>query len=121
MNKSNWAYGFALNHEGAGVGTIYYVEKYFDREGIVNPASAEAYTSTEINTIKENAKNGSANYITDVPEKAVVGMNPLHTDKIYWYDEDNSSKILKSANPLILNAQNGELKDADGKIVATAM
>ena len=23
MNK-NWAYGFALNHEGAGVGTIYY-------------------------------------------------------------------------------------------------
>ena len=48
-------------------------------------------------------------------------MNPLHTDKIYWYDEANSSKILKSTNPLILNAQNGELKDEDGKIVATAM
>ena len=121
MNKSNWAYGFALNHEGAGVGTIYYAEQYFDKEGIVNPASAEAYTSTEINTIKENAKNGNANYITDVPEQAVVGMNPLHTDKIYWYDEDNSSKILKSANPLILNVQNGELKDADGNLVASAM
>ena len=33
--KTNWAYGFALNHDGAGVGIIYYAAKYFDREGIV--------------------------------------------------------------------------------------
>ena len=38
--NTKWTYGFALNHEGAGVGTIYYAEEYFDREGIVNPASA---------------------------------------------------------------------------------
>lgn len=36
----NWAYGFNLNHEGAGVGTIYYSKKYFERNGIVNPANA---------------------------------------------------------------------------------
>ena len=40
----NWAYGFSLNHEGAGVGTIYYSKKYFEREEIVNPESAQPYT-----------------------------------------------------------------------------
>ena len=54
--KSNWAYGFSLNHEGAGVGTIYYASTYFKREGIVNPASAEAYTTEEIDAIVATAK-----------------------------------------------------------------
>ena len=41
----NWAYGFCLNHEGAGVGIIYYSAKYFERKGIVNPANAKPYSS----------------------------------------------------------------------------
>ena len=48
----NWAYGFNLNHEGAGVGTIYYSKKYFERNGIVNPTNAVAYSAEEIDTIK---------------------------------------------------------------------
>ena len=45
----NWAYGFSLNHEGAGVGTIYYSAKYFERKGIVNPANGQLYSTEEIN------------------------------------------------------------------------
>ena len=117
--NSKWAYGFALNHEGAGVGTIYYAEEYFDREGIVNPASAEAYTSDEINAIKENAKEEAANYTFEVPEGTVVGMNVLGSDKTFWYDDDNSAKILSSAAPLGLDAETGDMKDGEGNTVAT--
>lgn len=120
-NLTNWAYGFTLNHETANVGTIYYAQKYFDKEGIVNPASAELYTTDEINKIKNSAIEGATNYTTNVPENALLGMNPLNTNKIYWYDELNSNKILKSTNPLILNDENGDMKDTEGNIIAKSM
>ena len=111
----NWAYGFTLNHEGAGVGTIYYAAKYFDKEGIVNPASAEAYSDEEIKAIKDNADN----YEVEAPEAALVGMNVLNTEKVFWYDDENSVKILGSAAPLGLDAATGEMKDGEGNVVAT--
>ena len=120
MNK-NWAYGFALNHEGAGVGIIYYAAKYFEQENITNPASAEAYTTDEINAIKANAEKGEAGYSYDVPEGAVVGMNVLNTEKVFWYDSENSAKITACANPLGLDKATGEMKDMDGNVVASAM
>ena len=120
MNK-NWAYGFALNHEGAGVGTIYYAAKYFNRDNITNPASAEAYTTEEIGAIKAGAEKEEANYRYDVPENAVVGMNILNTDEVFWYDEVNSGKITACANPLGLDKATGEMKDADGNVIATAI
>ena len=116
--KTNWAYGFALNHEGAGVGTIYYAAKYFEIDGIVNPASAEAYTTDEINAIKAGAAEGAEKYIFNVPEGAVIGINVLGSDKIYWYDEADSAKIAASAAPLKLDSATGEMKDGDGNAVA---
>ena len=122
MNKlNNWAYGFALNHEGAGVGTIYYAERYFDKEGIINPASAEAYTTEEINAIKTGAVEGATNYVSEIPKESLIGMNVLNSDKIYWYDEEDSAKILKSANPLILDRESGDMKNTEGNLVATAI
>ena len=120
MNK-NWAYGFALNHEGAGVGTIYYTAKYFEQENIINPASAEAYTTDEINAIKANAENDVVGYNYDIPEGAIVGMNVLNTEKVFWYDAENSAKITACANPLGLDKATGEMKDMDGNAVATAI
>ena len=119
LMTTNWAYGFALNHEGAGVGTIYYAAKYFEIDGIVNPASAEAYTTDEIEAIKAGAVEGAVKYIFDVPADVVIGMNVLGSDKIYWYDADNSAKIAASAAPLGLDATTGEMKDADGNVVAS--
>lgn len=119
--KTNWAYGFALNHEGAGVGIIYYAAKYFDREGIVNPACAEAYTSEEIESIKNGVKEDSGNYIFDIPENALIGMNVIHSDKIFWYDEDNAVKIISCAAPLGLNKNDGSMLDRDGGIIAKAI
>lgn len=115
--KTNWAYGFALNHEGAGVGTIYYAAKYFDKEGIVNPASGEAYTSAEISAIKAAADT----YEVEPASGSLVGMKVYGSDKIYWYDEENSKKILASAAPLGLDADSGDMKDASGYVVATAI
>ena len=117
----NWAYGFCLNHEGAGVGTIYYSKKYFEREGIVNPANAVAYSVEEIDSIKNGAIEGATNYTSNVPENAIVGMNVLNTDKVFWYDEENSNKILAWADPLLLDKETGDMKTTSGEIVAKAM
>ena len=117
----NWAYGFNLNHEGAGVGTIYYSKKYFERNGIVNPANAVAYSVEEIETIKNGAIEGSTNYTNNVPENALVGMNVLNTDKVFWYDGEKSNKILASTDPLILDKETGDMKTTSGDIVAKAM
>ena len=117
----NWAYGFNLNHEGAGVGTIYYSKKYFERNGIVNPANAQPYSEEEINTIKNGATEGANNYTSNVPENALVGMNVLNTDKVFWYDEENSNKILASTDPLLLDKETGDMKTMSGEFVAKAM
>ena len=117
----NWAYGFSLNHEGAGVGIIYYSAKYFERNGIINPANAEANKTEEIDKIKNGAADGATNYTNNVPENAIVGMNVLNTDKVFWYDEDNSNKILASADPLLLDKETGDMKKVSGDVVAKAM
>ena len=117
----NWAYGFSLNHEGAGVGTIYYSKKYFEREEIVNPASAQPYTIQEIDTIKNGAIEGATNYTNNVPTNALVGMNVLNTDKVFWYDEENSNKILASTDPLLLDKETGDMKTTSGEVVAKAI
>jgi len=118
--QTNWAYGFSLNHDGAGVGTIYYSSTHFKKEGIVNPASAESYTDEEIDAIVSGAVKGSDKYVFDVPEGALIGMNVLGSEKIFWYDEENSGKIVASAAPLILDKDSGEMKDQTGVVVATA-
>ena len=117
----NWAYGFKLNHEGAGVGTIYYSEKYFTREGIVNPASAKPYSAEEINTIKNGATEEATNYTSNVPKNAVVGMNVLNSDKVFWYNEENSNIILASTDPLLLDKETGNMKNLNGDVVAKPM
>ena len=117
----NWAYGFSLNHEGTGVGTIYYSKEYFEREGIVNPANAQPYSLDEIDTIKNGAVDGATNYINNVPDNALIGMNVLKTDKVFWYDEVNSNKILASADPLLLDKETGDMKTTSGEIIAKAM
>lgn len=48
-------------------------------------------------------------------------MNVLNTDKVFWYDEENSDKILASANPLLLDKETGDMKTTGGDIVAKAM
>ena len=117
----NWSYGFNLNHEGAGVGIIYYSKKYFERSGIINPANAVAYSAEEIDAIKNGAVEGATNYTNNVPENALVGMNVLNTDKVFWYDEENSNKILACVDPLVLDNETGDMKTTSGDIVAKAM
>ena len=117
----NWAYGFNLNHEGAGVGTIYYSAKYFERKGIVNPANAKPYSVDEIEKIKKGATKEGTNYTSNVPENALIGMNVLNTNKVFWYDEENSDKILASTDPLLLDKETGNMKSMSGDIIAKAM
>jgi uncharacterized protein with FMN-binding domain len=119
---SDWAMGFDLQSEDAGVGTILYAEEYFDGEGIVNPATAEAYTADELDAIEADAEAGADGYVTDVPEGAVLGMTVYgDDDTVFWFDADAAEAIVSHADPLVLNALTGKLYTADGELVADAM
>lgn len=118
MNLNNWAYKFALNHEGAKVSNIYYAKRYFDKENIVNPKTAKKYTEEEINNIISGVKSDSNDYYFDTPNGALIGIENINHKCIYWYDDDNAKLILSSANPLILD--NGNMFDTNGNIVARA-
>ena len=117
----NWALTFPLNHEGANVRNIYYTEKYFQLEGLTNPASAEAYTDAEIAEIKKNAVKGNDKYIFDAVEGALVGMQAFNSGKTFWYDEENGKKIVASAAPLLLDGESGEFRTTEGVICAKPM
>ena len=118
---TNWALKFALNHEGANVRNIYYTAAYFDLEGLTNPATAEAYTDQEIAAIKANAVEGNENYVFNVKDGSLIGMEAFNTDKAFWYDTENGKKITASAAPLILDGETGEFKNSDGITAAKAM
>ena len=117
----NWALRFALNHEGANVRNIYYTAAYFELEGLVNPASAEAYTDKELADIKAGAAAGNENYIFEVKEGSLIGMEAFNTGKTFWYDAENGRKITASAAPLFLNGETGEFRTAEGVSAAEAI
>ena len=48
-------------------------------------------------------------------------MNVLNSDVTFWYDDENAAVILKSAAPLVLDPETGDMKDAEGNIVAKAL
>ena len=118
---TNWALTFALKHEGANVENIFYTANYFELDGLTNPATAEAYTGKELADIKINAVEGNENYIFDVKEGTLIGMEAFNTHKIFWYDAENGKKITASAALLLLDGETGEFKTTEGETVATAL
>ena len=117
----NWAFTFALNHEGANVRNIYYTANYFEMEGLTSPASGEAYTDEEIKTIKKYASEDNKNYLFEVKEGALIGMEAFNTGKTFWYDDENAKKIVSSAAPLLLDGDSGEMKTMEGTVAALPM
>ena len=119
-----WAYaGLTMNSADNGIGTIYYAAPYFavqDQTALVNPATAEAYAQEEVDAIIANAAEDAEGYVA-APEGAVIGISANGTDTIYWYDADNAAAIVAHADPLTLNAENGELTTAEGEVAATAI
>ncbi len=115
---TNWALKFALNHEGANVRNIYYTAAYFDLEGLTNPATAEAYTDQEIAAIKANAVEGKENYVFNVKDGSLIGMEAFNTGKTFWYDAENGKKITSYAAPLLLDGETGEFKTTQGEVAA---
>ena len=116
----NWALKFELNHEKANVKTIYYTAAYFELDGLTNPATGEAYTDGDVARIREKAGEGNDNYVFDSRENALIGMQAYDTGKMFWYDEENSKKIISYAAPLILDGNSGEMKTAEGNTAAIA-
>ena len=110
----NWAYIFAFNNEGLNIKDIRYTAAYFDRDGLVNPASAEAYTDAEIAAIKANAAEGNEQYCFTVRDGAMLGISAYNTGTLFWYDKETSEKILKSAAPFVLDGETGVLSTTEG-------
>lgn len=119
----NWAYaGITLDNEEIGIGSVYYVTEFFTRESILNPMTVEPYTEEELKAIEENAVAGAEGYITNVPETAVIGISVYGMNgKVFWFDNENSKKILASADPLVLNAENGAVTNGSNEPVADAL
>lgn len=119
----NWAYaGITLDNEEIGIGSVYYVAEYFTREIILNPMTVEPYTVEELKAIEENAVAGAEGYITNVPESAVIGISVCGMNgKVFWFDDENSKMILASADPLVLNAENGAVTNGLNEPVAEAL
>lgn len=112
-----WAYeGLALASEEAGVDAIYYTSLYFEKEGRINPQTAEPYTGEELAAIYEAADS----YLL-APAGSVVGMRVFGEDTIYWYGEEAAEAIVASAAPLFLNAETGVMTDAAGSETAGPM
>jgi len=115
----NWAYGaLTLNSNDNGVGTIYYTKAYFEGENLVDPTTAAPYTKEALEAIK--AGNGKGEYI-DAKDGALLGMSAKGTENIFWYSADDCAKIITHADPLKLNADNGELVSAGGEVIAKAL
>ena len=117
----NWALTFALNHEGANVRNIYYTAGYFEMDHLTNPASGEAYTDDEITEIRKNASEENKNYLFEIKEGALIGMEAFNTGKVFWYDDENGKKIVSSAAPLLLVGDSGEMKTMEGTVAALPM
>lgn len=112
-NENKWVFAFNLNNENANVGIIYYTEKYFGKDNLVNPKTAKEYTKEEIEEVKKESKK------MEFPENALIGMTTFDKEKTFWYDDGSTNKIITYATPLILDAE-GNLKNGD-EIVAKAI
>ncbi len=122
VSLTDWAYaGITLDSEDLGIGSVYYASGYFDRDGIINPLTVEAYTAEGLKAIVSGAVEDAEGYVSGIPAEAVVGVSTYETGIIYWYDAENAEKILASADALILNTENGELSNLAGEAVASAL
>ena len=123
----NWAYaGISLNNEDYGVSSVYYPASHFQAVlngelETVNPITVAPYTAEEVRTILSGAVESSEGYVSSVPEEAAIGLGIFGAEDIIWFDAENASAILSSADPLILNAETGEVNNLDGDVVATAI
>lgn len=118
----SWAYG-AMPLNNGNVGTIFYTEDYYKRDGIVNPTNPDyaPYTADEIAAIAAGAVEGAEAYRFDAPEGALVGMGVADTDKVWWYDAEGAMAIVSHPDPLTMDAATGAFATGDGTAVATPM
>lgn len=115
-----WAYG-AMPLNNGNVGTIYYTAAYYELDGIVNPTNSEyaPYTAEEIAAIKDGAVEGAEGYRFDAPAGALIGVGAADSDTVFWYDAENAAAIVSHADPLTLNAVNGNFVTTEGTAVAS--
>ena len=123
----NWAFaGITIDSKDLGIGSVYYCEDYYrlilnGELDTINPRTQKPYTAEGIQAILSGAVVGARGYVTGVPAEGWIGISVFDSNVIYWYDADNSSKILSSTDPLSLNATTGELSTLAGESVAVAL
>ena len=85
---------------------------------LTNPEYAP-YTAEEIAAIKDGAVEGAEGYRFDAPAAALIGVSVADADVIFWYDAANAAAIVGHADPLTLDAVNGNFVTAEGTAVAS--
>lgn len=123
----NWAFaGITLASEDLGIGSVYYTEGYYlavlnGELEAVNPLTVAPYTSAEVLAILSGAVENAEGYVSDAPEAACVGISAFGGETICWFDAENAAGILSSSDPLVLNAETGEVCNLSGEVIAAAI
>ena len=104
--------GITLDSDDYGIGSVYYAAEYFTTDH-VNPMTVAPFTEEEISAVMSGEGIG-------MPSWAVLGLSVNGTDTVFFYGAEDAAKILASADPLKLNADNGEVTTMDGTVVVSA-
>ena len=123
----NWAFaGITLASEDLGIDSVYYTESFYlavlnGEVETVNPLTVAPYTSAEVLAILSGAVENAEGYVANAPEGACVGISAFGGETICWFDTENAVAILSSSDPLVLNAETGEVCNLSGDVVAVAI
>lgn len=104
--------GITLDSADYGIGSVYYAAEYFTTDHI-NPMTVAPFTEEEITAVLSGEWIG-------MPSWAILGLSVNGTDTVFFYDAEDAAKILATADPLKLNAENGEVTTMDGTEVVAA-
>ena len=102
----------ALNSEDYGIGSVYMAGSMITTDAI-NPVTVAAYTEEEIEALK-------AGESIELADGNVLALSVNGAETIYEYDAEDAAVILSYSDPLMLNAENGEVSTMDGTVVAAA-
>ncbi len=123
----NWAFaGITLASEDLGINSVYYTESFYlavlnGEVETVNPLTVAPYTSAEVLAILSGAVENAEGYVSNAPEAGCVGISAFGDENICWFDAENAAGILSSSDPLVLNAETGEVCNLSGEVVALAI
>lgn len=101
-----------LDSADYGIGSVYMAKSMITTDAI-NPMTVAPYTEEEIAALE-------AGDSIELDDDMVLAISVNGTDGVFQYDADDAAAILSHSDPLVLNAETGELTTMEGEVVVAA-